>query len=78
MTLAPADVQHTKPPKMFEKSLQDLVKGIRNTKGDVAAYIMKAIAEIKDEIKAKDVTIKAQALQKMTYVSSGRLGVCVC
>jgi hypothetical protein len=55
---------------MFEKSLQDLVKGIRNTKGDTTQYIAKAIAEIKDEVKSRDVTVKAQALQKMTYVRS--------
>ena len=54
---------------MFEKSLQDLVKGLRNTKGDTTAYVAKAIQEIKDESKSRDVTIKAQALQKLTYVS---------
>ena len=31
-------------------------------------YIQKAIAEIKDEVKSRDVTVKAQALQKMTYL----------
>jgi AP-3 complex subunit delta-1 len=53
---------------MFEKSLQDLVKGIRNSKNDSTAYIAKAIQEIKEELKNRDVTIKAQALQKLTYV----------
>ncbi len=55
---------------MFEKSLQDLVKGIRAANNDSAAYIAKAIQEIKDELKSRDVTIKAQALQKLTYVSN--------
>jgi hypothetical protein len=53
---------------MFEKSLQDLVKGIRNIKGDVGPFISKAIAEIKDELKSRDILVKTQALQKMTYV----------
>ncbi len=55
---------------MFEKSLQDLVKGIRAANNDSAAYIAKAIQEIKDELKSRDVTIKSQALQKLTYVST--------
>jgi AP-3 complex subunit delta-1 len=57
---------------MFEKSLQDLVKGIRAANNDSAAYIAKAIQEIKDELKSRDVTIKAQALQKLTYVREKR------
>lgn len=55
---------------MFEKSLQDVVKGLRQIKGDPTAYISKALAEIKEEVKSRDVTLKAQALQKMTYVSA--------
>lgn len=57
---------------MFEKSLQDLVKGIRAIKGDPAAYIAKCIQEIKDELKSRDVLVKTQALQKLTYVRGGR------
>lgn len=55
--------------KMFEKSLQDMVKGIRNAGNDATAYTAKCIQEIKEELKSKDVTIKAQALQKLIYVS---------
>jgi hypothetical protein len=54
---------------MFEKSLQDLVKGIRAANNDSAAFIAKAIQEIKEELASPDVPIKAQALQKLTYVS---------
>ncbi len=54
---------------MFEKNLQDLVKGIRAIKGDTGPFIAKAVQEIKDELKSRDVTIKAQALQKLCYVS---------
>ena len=59
---------------MFEKSLTDLVKGIRNTKGDPTGFITKAITDVKDELKSRDVTVKAQALQKMTYVRGGEGG----
>lgn len=64
---------------MFEKTLQDLVKGVRNASNDSAAYIAKATQEIKEELKSRDVTIKAQALQKLTYVSNrSRLFDCRC
>ena len=54
---------------MFEKSLQDLVKGLRSTKGDTAPYVAKCVAEIKEELKSRDVLVKAQALQKLTYLN---------
>jgi AP-3 complex subunit delta-1 len=60
---------------MFEKNLQDLVKGIRSSNND-SGYIAKAIQEIKEELKSRDVTIKAQALQKLTYVSCARDARC--
>jgi hypothetical protein len=61
---------------MFEKSLQDLIKGIRNQKSDTTAYIAKCIQEIKDELKSRDVTIKTQALAKMVYVRTMLMAVC--
>ena len=54
---------------MFEKSLQDLVKGIRGIKGDTGPFIAKSILEIRAELKDRDVLVKAQALQKLCYVS---------
>ena len=39
---------------MFEKSLQDLVKGIRAHKRDPAAFVSTAIAECKRELKNVD------------------------
>lgn len=60
--------------KMFEQTLQDLIKGIRNPKNDQVVFVAKAIQEIKDEIKSRDVAIKAQAIQKLTYVSRPNRG----
>ena len=57
---------------MFEKNLQDLVKGLRNNKGDASAYIAKELQAIKEEAKSRDVGIKSQALAKATYVRAGR------
>lgn len=53
---------------MFEKNLQDLVKGIRSAKGDVNIYISQAMQEIKTELKSTDPFVKAQAVRKLTYL----------
>lgn len=54
---------------MFEKSLQDLVKGIRSTKGDVNVYISQCMQEIKTELKSTDQFLKAEAVRKLTYLN---------
>lgn len=54
--------------KLMSKSLQDMVKGIRNSKKDLAGYIGACIQEIKEELRSRDIGLKAQALQKLTYV----------
>ncbi|RLN95594.1 hypothetical protein BBJ28_00008370 [Nothophytophthora sp. Chile5] len=53
---------------MFEKNLQDLVKGIRSAKGDVTVYISQALQEIKAELRSTDPFVKAQAVRKLTYL----------
>jgi len=53
---------------MFEKTLQDIVKGIRASKRDTALYISQCIAEIKAEISSRDMYIKSNALQKLTFL----------
>lgn len=45
---------------MFEKSLQDLVKGIRSHKRDPSAFISHSIQDIKQELKNVDPFVKAQ------------------
>lgn len=52
---------------MFEKSLTDLVRGIRNNKKNEAKYISQCIQEIKEELK-QDMQKKTVAVQKLTYV----------
>ncbi|KAG7398390.1 AP-3 complex subunit delta-1 [Phytophthora boehmeriae] len=53
---------------MFEKNLQDLVKGIRSAKGDVSVYISQAMQEIKTELRSTDPFVKSQAVRKLTYL----------
>jgi AP-3 complex subunit delta-1 len=53
---------------VFEKTLQDIVKGIRASKRDTALYISQCIAEIKTELNSSDMYVKANALQKLTFL----------
>lgn len=53
---------------MFEKTLLDLVKGIRSHKDREAQYISDCIRECKDELGSSDLDLKAEALNKLTYV----------
>lgn len=52
----------------FQKSLTDLVRGIRNNKGNESAFISQCINEIKNELKNEDKKVKMVAVQKLTYV----------
>mmetsp|Transcript_27544 Transcript_27544/g.81028 ORF Transcript_27544/g.81028 Transcript_27544/m.81028 type:complete len:1376 (-) Transcript_27544:76-4203(-) len=53
---------------VFEKTLTDVVKGIRASKRDTALYISSCIADIKNEINSTDIHVKANALQKLTFL----------
>ncbi|KAL1514843.1 hypothetical protein AB1Y20_003928 [Prymnesium parvum] len=53
---------------MFEKSLLDVVKGIRAHPRDEAEYIATCIAEIREELKSPSPALKATAVQKLTYL----------
>jgi AP-3 complex subunit delta-1 len=60
---------------MFEKTLTDIVKGIRASKRDTALYISQCIAEIKTEINSTDLYVKANALNKLTFLQSMGYGM---
>lgn len=53
---------------MFEKSLVDLIRGLRGHKGNEAEYIQSAIKECRSEIRSQDLDIKATALLKLIYL----------
>lgn len=55
---------------MFERSLSDLVSGIRAHKDNEAQFISGALKEIKQELQSTIPEIKSQAVSKLTYVSS--------
>ncbi|XP_056614470.1 AP-3 complex subunit delta-1 isoform X2 [Triplophysa dalaica] len=54
--------------RMFDKNLQDLVRGIRNHKEDEAKYISTCIDEVKQELKQDNIAVKANAVCKLTYL----------
>ena len=54
---------------MWERTLQDLIRGLRANKQDEATFINRAVDEIREEIKSKDMGLKAGAIMKLTYVS---------
>ena len=55
-------------PAMWERTLKDLIRGLRANKQDEAKFIARAIDEIRDEVKSKDMELKAAAVLKLTYV----------
>ena len=54
---------------MWERTLQDLIRGLRANKKDESKFIAKAVDEIRNEIKSDDMELKAGAVLKLTYVS---------
>ncbi|CEJ57533.1 hypothetical protein PMG11_06224 [Penicillium brasilianum] len=53
---------------MFEKSLYDLIKGLRTHKGGEDEYVQSCLRECKAEIKSQDMDKKATALLKLIYL----------
>ena len=62
---------------MWERTLQDLVRGLRANKKDEAKFIAKAVDEIRQEIKSDDMELKAGAVLKLTYVRTSQLSCCL-
>ena len=58
---------------MFEKTLTDLIRGIRANKKNEQKYIAACLQEIRQEVKSNDPDVKATAISKLTYVCSVRL-----
>lgn len=54
---------------MWERTLQDLIRGLRANKKDENKFISQAVEEIRQEAKSKDMELKAGAVLKLTYVS---------
>ncbi|KAI1438195.1 adaptin N terminal region-domain-containing protein [Xylaria sp. CBS 124048] len=53
---------------MFEKSLYDLIRGLRSHKGNEKEYIQNCLKECRSEISSQDLDLKATALLKLIYL----------
>ena len=53
---------------MFEKSLYDLIRGLRSHKGNETEYIQGTLKECRTEIRSQDMDVKATALLKLIYL----------
>ncbi|XP_038048656.1 AP-3 complex subunit delta-1-like isoform X1 [Patiria miniata] len=54
--------------RVFDKNLQDLVRGIRNNKDSEAKYIASCIDDIKQELRQENIAVKANAVAKLYYL----------
>lgn len=54
--------------RIFDKNLTDLVRGIRNNKDNEAKFIAQCIEEIKQELRQENISVKATAVAKLTYL----------
>ncbi|KAJ8305493.1 hypothetical protein KUTeg_016038 [Tegillarca granosa] len=54
--------------RVLDKNMQDLVRGIRNHKETEGKYIAECIEEIKEELKQENLAVKANAVNKLTYL----------
>ena len=56
---------------MFEKSLADMVKGIRTAKSsdNLGKYVSDIMSEIKKELRSSDGATKTIAVSKLTYLN---------
>ncbi|RYO84373.1 hypothetical protein DL766_007660 [Monosporascus sp. MC13-8B] len=52
----------------FEKSLYDLIRGLRNNKGNEKEYIQNSLKECRAEVRSQDLDVKATALLKLIYL----------
>lgn len=53
---------------MFEKSLYDLIRGLRSHKGNESEYIRGMLKECRTEVQSQDMDVKATALLKLIYL----------
>ncbi|KZS93329.1 ARM repeat-containing protein, partial [Sistotremastrum niveocremeum HHB9708] len=53
---------------MWERTLQDLIRGLRANRSDESRFIAQAMSEIRREVKSGDMDLKAGAILKLTYL----------
>jgi AP-3 complex subunit delta-1 len=58
---------------MWERTLQDLIRGLRahktSSQAELDAFLAEAVDEIRQELRGRDMDLKAEGVVKMCYVS---------
>lgn len=58
---------------MFERTLQDLIRGLRahksSSQAEIDAFLAEAVDEIRQELRGREMDLKAEGVVKMCYVS---------
>uniref|UniRef100_A0A8R1DVX4 AP-3 complex subunit delta n=1 Tax=Caenorhabditis japonica TaxID=281687 RepID=A0A8R1DVX4_CAEJA len=54
--------------RLFDKSLTDLIRGIRNNKDNESRFITQCMEEIKQELRQDSIYVKANAIEKLAYL----------
>lgn len=63
-----------KPLNMWERTLQDLIRGLRahksSSRGELEAFLSECVEEIRGELRGREMDLKAEGVVKMCYVST--------
>ena len=54
--------------RIFDKTLQDLVRGVRNAKGHEREYVLEAVEGIREELKNPKSDVKSVAISKLCFL----------
>ena len=69
-SLSSSDKTRQATTRLFQKSLRDMITGIRAHKDDQREFVNKCLADIRVEVQSADVRTKAVAIEKATYLHS--------
>lgn len=66
-------IEHRHPTDMWERTLQDLIRGLRahksSPRGELEAFLGECVEEIRGELRGREMDLKAEGVVKMCYVS---------
>ena len=69
-SLSSADKTKASTMRLFQKSLRDMITGIRSHKDSQKEFINKCLSDIRAEVVSSDIRTKAVAIEKATYLHS--------
>ena len=69
-SLSSSDKTKATTIRLFQKSLKDMITGIRANKDAQREFINKCLSDIRAEVVSSDIRTKAVAIEKATYLHS--------